>query len=92
MSKKRRTKSEKSKKKKKKKKSSESGEEDEYGVAPASVEEEEVKEDSDYGTSKRSSKRNRTPKAPDTPQQGKIILDAVRHVDNSYYKFKCTFK
>lgn len=67
LSKKRRTKSEKSKKKKKKKKSSDD-EEGEYGVG--SVEEDEVKEDSDYGTGKRSSKRNRTPKsAPETPPQ-----------------------
>lgn len=73
MSKKRRTKSEKSKKKKKKKKSSESGEEDEFGGA-ASVEEDVVNEDSDYGTGKRSSKRNRTPKAPDTPQPAGITI------------------
>ncbi|ODM89703.1 Chromodomain-helicase-DNA-binding protein Mi-2 [Orchesella cincta] len=79
LSKKRRTKSEKSKKKKKKKKSSDSGGEEEYAID--SVEDDTVKEDSDYGTSKRSSKRNRTPKsAPDTPQQSEQILPTVAEV------------
>jgi chromodomain-helicase-DNA-binding protein 4 len=65
LSKKRRTKSEKAKKKKKKKKASDSGEDEEFlAVAESPVVEETAKDDSDFGTSKRSSKRIKTPKTP----------------------------
>ncbi len=79
MSKKRGTKAERKKEKKKKKKkkgqapptpADDSGEESDIAEAPVSVPEDvSTKDDSDYSTSKRSSRRTKAPRSnPDTPQ------------------------